>query len=67
MNQSSDDENGDIDLQMLDTVDQKFRDLSIPGFLVSFTPDEAEEAGAFEETALSFEDAWEARFDDVAP
>jgi len=38
-----------------------------PGLVVAFDPDEAEHLGLFEETAMSFEDAWEARFDDVAP
>jgi len=38
-----------------------------PGLVVTFDPDEAEHLGLFEETAMSFEDAWEARFDDVAP
>jgi len=37
------------------------------GLVVEFDPDEAEHLGLFEETAMSFEDAWEARFDDVAP
>ncbi|KXU36506.1 hypothetical protein AXE65_04865 [Ventosimonas gracilis] len=38
-----------------------------PGLVVEFDPDEAEHLGLFEETAMSFEDAWAARFDDVAP
>jgi len=35
-----------------------------PGLEVEFDPDEAEHIGLFEEDAMSFEDAWEARFDE---
>jgi type IV secretion system protein VirB1 len=35
-------------------------DADIPGVIVEYTPEEAEKEGAFEETALSFQDAWEA-------
>lgn len=34
-------------------------DLDVPGVQVEFTADEAERWGAFEETAMSEEDAWE--------
>ena len=37
------------------------------GAVVSVSPDEADELGLFEETALSLEDALEARFDGEAP
>ena len=39
---------------------------SAPGMVVEFDPEEADLAGAFEEDALSDEDALEARFDDQA-
>lgn len=38
-------------------------DLLVPGVVVEVTPDEAAAMGAFEETALSEEDAWEANAD----
>lgn len=42
---------------------EKLADLSIPGFVAEFDPDEAERAGAFEEDALSEEDARESVID----
>jgi hypothetical protein len=36
---------------------EKLRDAETPGFWAEFSPDEAELAGAFEETALTAEDA----------
>jgi type IV secretion system protein VirB1 len=38
-------------------------DLLVPGVLVEVTRDEAEAMGAFEETALSEDEAWEANAD----
>ena len=38
-------------------------DLLMPGVVVEVTPDEAAAMGAFEETALSEDDAWEANAD----
>ena len=38
-------------------------DLLMPGVVVEVTPDEAAMMGAFEETALSEDDAWEANAD----
>lgn len=35
----------------------------VPGFKETFDPEEAEEMGAFEETAISLADAEEASFD----
>jgi hypothetical protein len=40
-----------------------YSDLLIPGVQVELDPDEAEALGAFEETALSEIDAWEANSD----
>ena len=41
-------------------------DLLTPGVMVELTPDDAEALGAFEETALSEADAWEANMDVAA-
>ena len=41
-------------------VDQKLIDILIPGFIAEFDPDEAQHAGAFEESGISVEDALEA-------
>lgn len=38
-------------------VDEKVMAVNAPGEVVEFTPEEAEELGAFEELALSEEDA----------
>lgn len=40
-----------------------YGNLDIPGVQVELEPDEAESLGAFEETALSEADAWEANTD----
>ncbi len=39
------------------------QDFQIPGVQIELDPDEAESLGAFEETALSEADAWEANID----
>ena len=39
------------------SLEQKLRDLEVPGAVIAFEPDEAEEMGAFVETALSEADA----------
>ena len=50
----------DIDPQDIDIIAVKFLDAqNNPGFAPAFTLDEAEEAGAFREEALSEEDARE--------
>ena len=50
----------DIDPQDIDIIAAKFLDAQhTPGFAPAFTLDEAEEAGAFREEALSEEDARE--------
>lgn len=50
----------DIDPQDIDVIAAKFLDAqNTPGFAPTFTLDEAEEAGAFREEALSEEDAQE--------
>lgn len=41
----------------------KLTDLLIPGYSVEFDPDEAEQAGAFQEDALSEQDAAESCLD----
>jgi|GEM_PF-2079487 len=38
-------------------------DLNTPGVVVVVDPDEAASLGAFQETALSLEDAWESNLD----
>lgn len=49
----------DIDPADLDIIEAKFLDATTPGFEAAFTLDEAEEAGAFREDALSEQDAKE--------
>ncbi len=49
----------DIDPQDIDIIESKFLDAQVPGFEAVFTLDEAEEAGAFAEDALSESDAKE--------
>ena len=44
-------------------LSNRLEDLDTPGVLVAVDPDEAESLGAFEETALSEEDAWESNLD----
>lgn len=53
----------DIDPQDLDTAEAKLLDAETPGFEASFTLDEAQEAGAFREDALSEHDAKESIVD----
>lgn len=48
------------------TTDEKLHLVSMGVIGVEFDPEEAELAGAFEENALSEEDALAARFDDQA-
>jgi hypothetical protein len=42
----------------------KIDDLALPGFMVEMTPEEADAMGAFEETALTEQDAIDAAADD---
>lgn len=44
-----------------------YSDLEIPGVVVELAADEADDLGAFEETALSEADAWDANADVGAP
>jgi len=61
-------ENYDEQADLRERVEAKLQmQADNPGLEVEFDPDEAEYLGLFEETAMSAEDAWEARFDDVAP
>jgi hypothetical protein len=46
---------------------QNLDDLDTPGVIVVVDPEEAQSLGAFEETALSEEDAWESNFDGEEP
>lgn len=46
-----------------EVLNEKLRDEQIPGFEVEFDPEEAENAGAFEEDALSEADALESSTD----
>ena len=47
-------------------VAQQIADMASAGKPVAVDPDDAEMMGAFEEEALSADDALESRFDDVA-
>lgn len=49
----------DLNPQTVDVISAKFIDAQTPGFAPEFTLDEAEEAGAFSEDALSEMDAKE--------
>ncbi len=44
-------------------VSRSSDDLPMPGVVVEVTPEEARAMGAFDETALSAEDAWESNAD----
>lgn len=50
----------------LPVISTNIDDILIPGVQVELTAEEAEQLGAFEETALSEEDAWESNCD-LAP
>ncbi len=50
---------------MNEILEQKLMDLDIPGAVVELTPDEADILGLQVETAISEEDALNARFDEV--
>ena len=47
----------------INTVAEKLADAEIPGIIPTFTMEEADEAGAFEEEALSEESAIAASYD----
>lgn len=53
----------DLNPQSIDIISAKFIDAQTPGFAPEFTLDEAEEAGAFSEDALSETDAKESAED----
>lgn len=44
-------------------ISRNLEDLDTPGVIVEVDPEEAEDLGAFLETALSAEDAWESNVD----
>jgi hypothetical protein len=50
--------------QKSDPLLEKMRDLEVPGHEINVEPDEAEALGAFEETALSEEEARESAIDE---
>lgn len=50
---------------MDEILEQKLRDLDIPGAVVELTPDEADILGLQAETAISEEDALNAKYDEV--
>ena len=52
------------DLAAKDVLDAKLQALEVPGMVVEFDPDEAEQLGAFQEDAMSLEDALEASSDE---
>lgn len=45
------------------SVRAKLADMTVPGFVAEFTPEEAELAGAFTEDALSLRDAYDSASD----
>ena len=47
----------------LETLEQKELAMLVPGFEVPLTDEEADRLGAFEETAVSYQDALNASFD----
>lgn len=49
--------------ELEDMIQEKSHDILTPGFTAEMTPEEADELGAFEETALSEEDARESASD----
>lgn len=51
------------EIKNMKPIDSKLDDLNIPGAVVSLEPEQADEMGAFEETAVSFEDAKNSVFD----
>jgi hypothetical protein len=51
----------------IDVLAEKLLDADTPGYLVECQPDEAEEMGAFEESALDVDEAIEASFDNPVP
>jgi len=54
------------DLKYMDAViDEKLSDMETPGFEAEFTPPEAERLGAFEEDALSEQDAMDSTMDQL--
>ena len=60
----SEDESQEPDLKTMDEViDAKLIDMETPGFAAEFDPLEADRIGAFEEDALSEQDAWESAID----
>jgi hypothetical protein len=46
-----------ININLRTILDEKETDLMVPGFEVPLSPEEADELGAFEETALTYEEA----------
>lgn len=53
----------DDEARVAATLHEKLADALIPGFQAEFAPDEAEQAGAFVEDALSEQDAVESGVD----
>ena len=56
----------DDKLAITELVMEKFTDAGIPGAVIEFSPEEAEVAGAFDETALEEEEAADSVVDLVA-
>lgn len=48
----------------MSVINAKYEDMTIPGFLAEFSPEEASAVGAFQEDALSLEEALNSRGDD---
>ena len=57
---------GNVHDAVMMVVHEKFSDAWVPGFWVEFSPDEAQLAGAFAESALGPEDAMDSSVDLLA-
>ena len=56
-----------LNIRQVPIISQNLDDFGLPGVIVEVDPETAEELGAFEETALSEEDAWESNSDGEEP
>ena len=56
-----------LNIRQVPILSQNLDDFGLPGVIVEVDPETAEELGAFEETALSEEDAWESNSDGEEP
>lgn len=54
------------ELTVREVLEQKLIDVMTPGAVIEFDPDEAEQAGAFVETALTEQEAFDSAMDLIA-